>query len=175
MEKLFINKTTYTQDIYVKFLNFHNKQYNFSYMLYTVFWAFIFFLCLFISFGSGLRIQGICMTIILICFISYRIFRPKMIVNSEMKSDKFTENNTNTFVFYDKGLEVSNKNGKFNFKYFLIRKVFETPEYFYLYVSKENAFLLSKSAFSLGTSEDFGTFIAKKCKGRFKVDKSVLK
>ena len=98
-----------------------------------------------------------------------------MIVNSEMKSDKFTENNTNTFVFYDKGLEVSNKNGKFNFKYFLIRKVFETPEYFYLYVSKENAFLLSKSAFSLGTSEDFRTFIAKKCKGRFKVDKASSK
>lgn len=168
MNKLFENKTTYTTDVYIKFLEFHNKKYNFSYIAYTVFWSFIFFLCIILSFGSNSRIQGVTITIILVCFITYRIIKPKMIVNNELNSDKFTENNTNTFYFYDKNLEVSNKNGKFSYKYSMFRKVFETSDFFYLYVSKENAFLVSKLAFSLGTAKDFSSFIKSKCTLKYK-------
>lgn len=168
MKKLFENKTTYTQDVYVDFLKFHNKTYNFSYMLYTIFWSAIFILCIYLSFGSDNRIQGVIITIILIAFIFYRIYHPKKIVDKEMNSDKMSDNNTNTFSFYDKTFEVKNKNGSFTYRYIFLHKVFETSDYFYLYVTKENAFLISKNTFSIGTSEDFSSFIKNKCKLKYK-------
>ena len=36
------------------------------------------------------------------------------------------------------------------------------------YVTKENAFIISKKTFSFGTAEDFSTFIKNKCKMKFK-------
>lgn len=167
-EKLFVNKTTYTKDMYVDFLKFHNKKYNPSYIAYTVFWAFLFFLCIILSFGSGNRVQGVLVTTILICFVIYRIARPKFIVNKEITSDKFEGNLTNTFTFYEKNFEVKNVNGKFIYKYSNLRKIFETEDYFYLYATKENAFLLSKSAFSFGTSYNFSKFIKNKCSLKYK-------
>lgn len=110
MDKLFENKTTYSKDTYIKFLEFHNKTFNFSYMLYTVFWSLLLILCIYLSFGSNKRLQGVILTIGLICFIFYRLFRPKAIVDKELKSDKITDNNTNTFSFYDNHFEVENNN-----------------------------------------------------------------
>lgn len=167
-KKLFVNKTKYNTDTYVEFLKFHNKKYNVSYIAYTIFWAMLFLFCIIISFGSGMRLQGVSITIILVTFIIYRILRPKMIVNREMKSEKISDNNTNTFVFYSNQIEISNKNGKFNYKYMNFRKIFETKDFFYLYVTKENAFLVSKNTFSLGSSKDFSDFIKDKCKFKYK-------
>ena len=42
-------------------------------------------------------------------------------------------------------------------------KVFETKDYFYLYIDDENAVLVSKNGFKLGTAEEFSEFIKKKC------------
>lgn len=166
-DKLFVNKTTYTKDMYVEFLKFHNKKYNPIYIAYTLFWAFLFFLCIILSFDSGSRTQGVLVTIILICFLIYRIVRPQLIVDKEMNSDKLEGNITNTFTFYEKNFEVKNANGKFIYKYSNLRKIFETQDYFYLYVTKENAFLLSKSAFSFGTSYTFSKFIKTKCRFKY--------
>ena len=168
MEKLFENKTTYTTEMYVEFLKFHNKKYNPSYIAYTVFWAFLFVLCIMLSFNSGNRLQGVVMTIVLICFLIYRFVRPQVIVNREMNSDKLSEQVTNTFSFYDKNFRVKNANGKFDYKYSSLRKIFETDTFFYLYVTRENAFLISKAAFSLGTPDSFSKFIKSKCGFKFK-------
>lgn len=169
MKKLFENKTTYTEDTYIEFLKFHSKTYNFSYMAYTVFWSCIFILCIYLSFGTGNRLQGVIITIILICFVFYRTYRPKIIVDKELNSDKIADNNTNIFSFFDKDFEVQNNNGSFKFKYFALHRVFETSDFFYLYVNKENAFLVSKKAFSLGTQEDFSKFIKNKCRLKYKL------
>lgn len=168
MEKLFENKTTYTKDIYFKFLEFHNKKFNFRYMLYTVVWSMILLLCIYLAFASKNRIQGVIVTMILIGFIAYRLLRPKKVVDKELKSDKVSTNNSNTFSFYDKNFEIKNNNGSFIYRYFMLKKIYETDNYFYLYVTRENAFLISKNTFSLGTPEDFSKFLKKKCGVKFK-------
>ena len=86
--KIFINKTTNTEEAYMDFLSFHSKTFNLIYLSYTVFWAFLFLLCIILAFGSGLRLQGVTFTILLITFILYRIIRPKLVTNKELKSDK---------------------------------------------------------------------------------------
>lgn len=166
--KLFINKTTNTENAYMEFLSFHSKTFNFAYFAYTIFWGFLFILCIILAFGSGSRFQGVIFTIILICFILYRILRPKLITNRELKSEKISDNSTNIYTFYEKNFEIKNKNGLFNYKYFMIKKAYETKNYFYLYVSNENAFLVSKNTFTKGISEDFSAFIKRKKGMKFK-------
>ena len=168
MEKLFENKTTYNKETYFEFLEFHNKKFNFRYTLYTVVWSMIFMLCIYLAFASKNRIQGVIVTMILVGFIAYRLLRPKKVVDKELKSDKISTNNSNTFSFYDKNFEVKNNNGSFIYRYFMLKKIYETDNYFYLYVTRENAFLISKNTFSIGTSEDFSKFLKKKCGVKFK-------
>ena len=167
-EILFKNRTKNTVDSYAEFLNFHHKAFHASYVAYTVFWSFMFFLCIILCFGSNARTQGVLFSIVLIVFIIYRILRPKMLVDNELKGDKLTTNNINTFYFYDKTFEAKNERGVFSYKYSLLYKTFETDRYFYLYVNKENAFLVSRSAFSLGTPETFSSFMKKKCGLKYK-------
>ncbi len=170
MEKLFENKTTYTQDTYITFLKFHAKKNNLPYMAYTIFWSFLLLLCTYLAFASRNRLQGVIVSLILVCFVIYRIYRPKMIVDKEKNSEKISTNNTNTFSFYDKKIEITNNNGTFDYKYFMFRKVYETADFFYLYVTKENAFLVSKKGFSLGTPEEFSKFIKNKCGFKYNRD-----
>jgi len=49
------------------------------------------------------------------------------------------------------------------YPYLKLYKVFETKEYFYLYVNEENAVLVNKKGFKIGTTEEFTEFIKKKC------------
>ena len=169
MERLFENRTTYNKDTYIEFIQFHNKTYSFSYTAYTIFWVFLFIIAIYLSFSSQNRLQGLVLTLALICFVTYRIYRPKRIVDKEMKSDKISDNNTNTFIFFDKNFEVTNNNGSFKFKYFMLHKIFETNDFFYLYVNKENAFLVAKDSFTFGTPEDFSKFVKNKCKFKYKL------
>ncbi len=162
MKKLFVNKTTYNKDTYMEFLRFHAKTFNFHYITYTIFWVALFALCIYLSFSSNNRVQGMTITFILIGFLAYRIYHPKSVVDKELKSDKIADNNTNTFTFFDNYFEVSNKNGTFNYRYFMLHRIYETKSYFYLYVTRENAFILSKKTFSLGKSEEFSQFLKKK-------------
>ena len=166
--KLFVNKSVYTSEVYAEFLRFHNRRYNFSYWAYTVIWAIVLFFCIIVAFGSQMRIQGVLITAILVCFVGYRVIRPKFIVERELKSDKVSEKSANTFSFYDSRIGIANANGKFSYKYIMLRRVFETDSFFYLYVSKENAFLIDKKGFSLGTAEEFSRFIRNKCKFKYK-------
>ena len=169
MEKLFENKTTYTKDTYMEFLRFHTRIFNAPYMAYTIFWSAVFMLCIYLSFSIGNRLQGVLITIILIGFVLYRVYRPKRVVDKELESDKISSNNINTFSFYNGNFTVENKNGSFSFRYFMLYRVFETDKYFYLYVNKENAFLLSKKTFSKGTAEEFSEFIKKKCRFKYRL------
>lgn len=170
MEKLFENKTLYSEETYVTFLKFHGKKNNLPYMAYTIFWTLLLSLCTYLAFASRNRIQGVIVTFILVGFVIYRIYRPKLIVEREINSEKISDNNTNRFVFYDKYFEIMNNNGSYDYRYRMLRKVYETSDFFYLYITKENAFLISKKGFSLGTAEDFSKFIKDKCGFKYNKD-----
>ena len=167
-KKLFVNKTVYNAKVYEEFLQFHGKRYNLAYWLYTGIWTVVLFFCIIIAFGSQMSTQAVLINIILVCFIGYRILKPKFIIKRELKGDKVSDSSLNTFSFYDNYLMVANKEGKFRYKFLMLRRVFETNSFFYLYVSRENAFLIDKNGFSLGTSKEFSDFIKGKCKFKFK-------
>ena len=89
-------------------------------MAYTIFWSAVFMLCIYLSFSIGNRLQGVLITIILIGFVLYRVYRPKRVIDKELESDKISSNNINTFSFYNGNFTVENKNGSFSFRYFML-------------------------------------------------------
>ena len=49
------------------------------------------------------------------------------------------------------------------YPYLKLYKVFETQDYFYLYIDEEHAALVNKKGFKIGNVEAFTDFIKKKC------------
>lgn len=68
----------------------------------------------------------------------------------------------NTYVFYDKYMQIINSSNNIKLNYYKLYKVFETKNYFYLYINKNYSFVLSKDGFSIGNPDDFYKFIKKK-------------
>lgn len=172
MKLLFKNKTKYTEEIYNKFLNFHSNHYRYSYTLYTAIISFFILFFIFIQ----LKIHNVSISfilcIILTAFILWRIFHPIFEVSKEYTSDKIQNEQEYIFKFYEKYFTVEDNCSISNTKYSDLYKIFETEEFFYLYVDRTHSLLLAKTSFLKGDSDEFSNFIQKKCWYKYKKIKS---
>ena len=173
LKLLFKNTTTYSKDIYEQFLLFHQKKYHFSYTAYTV------MVVAFILFAIILQVSynNFSIAILLCCgftaFILWRYFHPIAEISKDYNSEKIQKQKSYTFKFYDRFFIISDHCRYNKAKYYKLYKVFETPNFFYLYIDKTHAFLLDKTKFKINTSSNFSKFIKKKCWWCFKNIKSV--
>ena len=162
MEKLFENTTTYDSKVYSKFVRFHNQKYNTKYNLYTLFILILFAFCMVSQFLYGNIGLGILFVFSLVIFLIYRVFYPYFFVKKEASSDKVQKQMKNTYSFYEKYMTIRNNDTEEKFNYYNLYKVFQTENYFYLYVNKNYSFVLAKDNFTIGTPEDFSRFIKRK-------------
>ena len=162
MEKLFKNTTTYTTDVYKEFVNFHNKKYNFRYHLYTLFILILIAFCIVLQFKYQNFLLGTLFVFVMIIFLTWRVFHPTFFVKKEAKSDKVQKQMKNTYSFYDKYMTIKNSRDNIKLNYYKLYKIFETENYFYLYINKNYSFVLSKDTFSVGDPNDFYKFMKKK-------------
>lgn len=163
LKLLFKNKTRYTKAVYSKFLAFHRKKYHFTYTIYTILViSFLLFSLIwqisYHNFSIALLLCGG-----LIGFILWRYLHPISEIAKEYKSDKIQKEKEFTFLFYEKFFTVDDKEEIYEIKYYQLHKVFETSDFFYLYLDKKHAFLIDKSNFENSTSSAFSAFIKKKC------------
>ena len=96
---------------------------------------------------------------LLIVFLLFRLYIPMRKYKKTQKQYSKNQENTFTFSFYKHYFTLN----KTTFYYFKLYKVFETKDYFYLYINNENAAMVSKNGFKVGTVEKFSKFIKKKC------------
>lgn len=162
MEKIFENTTTYTPDVYAEFVRFHNQKYSLKYNLYTLFMVFIISFCLVLQFSNNNILLGIGFVLFMIIFLLWRIYHPSFFVKKEANSDKVKKHLKNTYYFYDKYMQIKNVNDNVKLRYYKLYKVFETENYFYLYVNKNYSFVLDKNGFTVGNAGNFYEFIKKK-------------
>ena len=165
---LFKNKTKYSKEIYREFLGFHSKKYHFSYVLFTVTITFLILFCIVLQIAYNYYLLAILSCIIFTCFCLYRYFHPISVVNKELNGKTIKEEKVFTFKFYEKYFKIQDKLQIDTVKYYQIRKAFETENFFYLYIDRTHAFIISKENFSLGTPANFSEFLKKKCILRFK-------
>ncbi len=165
---LFKNQTKYSVAIYEKFLAFHRKKYHFPYVAYTIMVVSFILISLILQIKSHQFNLAVLLCCALTFFILWRYLHPISQVSKEYKSNKIQKEKEFTFKFYYKFFTVTNQKEIFKIKYYELYKIFETRDFFYLYIDKTHAFLIDKSKFTLGSCSDFSTFIRKKYWWKYK-------
>lgn len=162
MEILFKNKTKYTKETYQKFLQFNQNKFGNKYTFTTIVIILLLSFCFITNLQFSNYSTAFIFIITLIIFFNYRFFSPKKRIQKELKTEKFEKEKEFTFTFCDKFFVISDNKDSEKIKYWKLHRVYETNEFFYLYVDKTHAFLLNKSTFSEGNTCDFYKFIKKK-------------
>lgn len=162
MNILFKNKTKYTKQIYKKYLQFHQNKFKHKYIFTTI----VIILLLLFCIVTNLKYQNYPTSFVLIvsltAFLFYKFFYPIKKVQKELKTEKFEKEKIFTFKFYEKFFTISDNKKFEKIKYWKLYRVYESKDFFYLYIDKEHAFLLDKSTFIKGNPYDFYKFIRKK-------------
>lgn len=157
MKPIFTNKTTYSKDIYMDFLEFHSKTFMLSYLLKTIPIVGVILIIIILHFSNLIIPSAIILIIMLLLYIAYKFLKPIQEVKKDFKSDIIKKQDFFTFCFYEKfftickNTEIENiqNNTKIDeFFYCNIYKIFETKNFFYLYIDDSHSFILNKSYFS---------------------------
>ena len=167
MKPLFKNITIYNSKNYNQFIKFHGDKFNFSYNAYTIVMLLLMIYCI---------ILNIIQKNLLLFLVFVAMFALTVVIRMYLPGKRYQK--TKKKFAEKKQTSVTIDFFKFHFKveqnvypYLKLYKVFETKDYFYLYVDEENAVLVNKDGFKLGTAEEFTDFIKKKC--LFKYSKQV--
>ena len=102
--------------------------------------------------------------LLLISFVLLRFYLPLRRLKKTKENIRKSSTSIHTFFFYDYYLKVD----KQIIYYFKLYKIFETKDYFYLYINQDYALMLDKKGFQIGTVENFRSFIKKKCLLKYK-------
>jgi len=159
MKPLFKNTTVYNSKNYNQFLKFHGQKFSFSYNAYNIVMFILLIYCTILNIVEKNVLFVLIFLALLLLLFLIRIYLP--IKRHEKTKKEYSKNNETscTFSFYKFYFTVKSK----TFYYFKLYKIFETKDYFYLYINDENAIIVSKTGFEIGTSEEFSEFIKKKC------------
>ena len=162
MEILFKNKTKYTKQIYQKYLEFHQNKFGLKYKFITILVFLLLSFCFIINLKYSNYNTAFVFIIALISFFIYIFFATTKKIQKELKTEKFEKEKEFTFTFYNNFFVISDKKNSEKIKYWKLYRIYETEEFFYLYINKSHALLLDKSSFSKGNISEFFKFIRKK-------------
>lgn len=168
MEKIFENKTNYSEKEYDIFLESYKKEFATSENVYIIIYTMFFGFCMILAFIEKEFLLGIALLIGLGIYLWYKIIRPNKLVEKTKKSQKVSGSFVNNYDFYQNYFKVENSEGKAQILYFKLYRVVETKDYFYIYISRRYAFIVSKAGFTKGNKVDFSKFIKKKVFTKYK-------
>ena len=167
MKPLFTNTTKYNKNNYEQFLEFHNKKFSFSYNFYTIIMTVLLIICMILNILEKNILFILMFLGILIVFLLYRLYFPLKRLQKTQKQYQKNKELVCEYSFYKWYFTLNDK----TFYYFKLYKVFETKDYFYLYINDEHAALVSKNSFKTGNQKDFTEFIKKKCLFKYRKQK----
>lgn len=168
MEELFVNKTKYSKEEYETFLNSYSDEYATSENAYIIFNIAFFGFCMVMAFRNNETLLGIALLIGLLIYIWFKFIRTAKQNKKDRESEKLSGNFVNTYKFYKNYFNVENPEGKAQILYFKLYRVVETNTNYYIYLSRDVAFIMSKEGFTKGNELEFSQFIKKKTFGKYK-------
>ena len=177
MEKLFETRTKSTQredtqKIYRDFFRFHTwNRLKWAYILFVVFGAVLLTASMFLlAMGSNDYLLIGC-SIFLAAFILIYPWFAYLLPYRMWKSSYKYWGLTSTFSFYPDNMEIRNEQQQTSIYYNQLYRVYETAGYFYFYLNKMSAFIVSKDSFIQGTSEGLRSFLQQELKEQYKTVK----
>ena len=169
MKLLFKNNTKYTKENYNAFLTFHKNKYGTR----TLIKLGLIGLCLlYILLMNIIHLNWIAIAVFVATGLVVYLLN-RMATQQQSRSNQKVLKGEKVFSFYFYENYIKVKGGrKFNrLRYFELKRVFETKEYFYLYLDEYHSLILSKDGFEVGTAEGFSAFMKKKFPLKYKKEK----
>ena len=160
MEPLYTTSTTNTYEEFKRFFNTMCKMKQ-HIILYCILSVYLIVLSLYLGWIHTL----IFAIVFPILVISLQLFQRSRI----FKTNKVLQNTIVTYEFFDTYFTVTDEYGNSRLDYKKLHKIIETKTNFYLMISKNQGFLLSKESFPQGL-DDFLRSIAPQKKKRGKND-----
>lgn len=162
MKILFKNTTKYDKENCKNFVEFHSNKYGKKELIKIILYGIclLYILIFNIVYKNWLLVLGA----IGLAGIIFLIEKNK----AEKKSKKREKIKEFTFYFYEKHIKIKYKRNFERLKYFQLHKIFETDEYFFLYLDEKHSLILSKEGFEIGTAKGFSKFIKNKCPFKYK-------
>ena len=122
----------------------------------------------FITFAAHLIRSGICGVLMGIFAILFIFFMSKIIAANSFKSP-FTNGNIENYRFYREHFVCSNHFTVSVIPYNIITDAHETEEYFFLYISKNDAHIIPKNSFIISTPQEMRVMLSMNLGNRFTV------
>ena len=159
MKLLFKNITIYNSKNYNQFIKFHGEKFNFSYNAYTLLMLVLMLYCVVLNIIQKNFVLFLLFLAMFALTIVFRMYLPAQRYQKTKKKFAQSKQTSVTIDFFNLYFKVAGK----VYPYLKLYKVFETKDYFYLYIDEENAVLVNKCGFKIGTAAGFTEFIKKKC------------
>lgn len=169
---LFKNYTKYSKKNYNKFVQFHNSKFGLIYDIYTIVVFILLIYCFIVAIIGKSVLLSIVFFIAMCVFVIYRLFQPLYSYKKQTKSKTISKETDIVLYFYEKAFKVRENARMVRIRYWQLHKVYETDNFFYLYLTKKNAILVDKQGFTLGNANQFSNFMKKKMKLKYKYEKS---
>lgn len=168
LKLLFKNITKYDTNTYNEFLEFHRNKFYISYTFFTAIITIALFYIISMQVIFHNITIAIVICIVLTIFFIWRFLYPASEVKRDYNSTMIQNKEEFTFLFYEKYFKIKNKLNYNIIKYSNLYKVFETNNFFYLYINKSHSLILNKTGFKNNSSQDFSKFIKNKCLLKYK-------
>lgn len=170
MKILFKNVTRYTKEEMKIFQDFY---YNKNVKMYTIGkiglqLIVLILMILNIMQANWYSLIGIVAWFIILYAYLYNVKpKRKQNINKEQEDQEYE------FNFSEEYVQIKDNENKEirKVKYSQFRKVYETKRDFYMYIDKNHSLLINKDCFKIGSKENFGKFIKKKMKFKYKLEK----
>lgn len=172
MKILFKNKTKYSKSSYIEFLEFHNKKFGLKDKMSFFSATILILICIIFYFFKKLYLQSFLSLVILIIYLIWKLYRPQILVKKDMNSEKIVKEKNFKYEFYQNYFKLFDDYNFDKIKYTKLYKIFETTDFFYLYVDDENSLLVEKKGFYYGTADEFSKFLKKNYWFKYKLIKS---
>jgi len=163
MEALFLNESVQTLEAQYQLNKALLKSKS---LIFIIFDALIVLLAIVSIFG-GDYFMVFFLLIIAVLFPFFPFLLSKTLVKKVYKTNKIMQNNpVNKFSFYEDYLEVEtvseNFQGKSKVNYNTLYKSLCNDNYIFIFINKQQAFMVDKSAFIKGSAEEMIDFLRKK-------------
>ena len=165
MKILFKNTTKYTKENCNNFIEFHTNKYGKAELTKIIIAIVVVLYLIIVNIIHRNWVFIISALILGIILYFYYNKKSEKIRKSRNKVKEYT------FYFYERYIKIRCKRRFERVTYFKIHKVFETDEYFFLYLDEKSSLILSKDGFEIGTPREFSRFIRKKCPFKYNEQK----
>ena len=155
MKVLFKNTTKYTKENCNQFLQFHQNKYGKKELAKVAGITILYIVIFNIVYKNWIFLLSALAVGVVLYFVNR--------LQTEKRSKKKNKVKVFTFYFYDRYMKVKYKKEFERLPYFRLHKIFETNQYFYLYLDEKSSFILDKAGFEVGTAAEFSKFIKAKC------------